>query len=288
MKTVALVGFAETTRDGVIQSTADEIWTINWAYNYDFIPRIDRLFEMHPIWVYIRTHKPEYIKPREHWKWLHKPRPYPVYMLREFPDIPNCRAYPLKEVTDFLFGNRLTKGGDPTSFYSSSFDYMMALAIYEGFECIELYGLEMGSTTEYRYQREGAALFIGMALARGIQVKVPSNSILLRGRKYGYEGGQMIFRQDLERILSELSKRKRDAFARMQHLEGQAYLMEQVGQAIPEELSEKIGKAKEDALIASASEQTLNYLIREVDLEEPELDFINPLETIPLELEKED
>jgi hypothetical protein len=237
---------------------------------------------MHPIWVYQKATKPEYIKPRLHWKWLHKPRPYPVYMLREFPDIPNCRAYPIQEVTNFLFGDRLLKGGDPSSFYSSSFDYMMALAIYEGFERIEVYGFEMGSITEYRYQREGAAFFVGQALGRGIQVEIQSNSVLLRGRKYGYEGGQMIFRQDLERALNGIVKRKQHAMARLQHLEGQmSHDMENNGDGV--EIAEKVKAAREEVLMAAASEQTLVYLIREIDLEEPELEIINPLEFIPTE-----
>lgn len=283
MKTVALVGFAETTRGAVVNSKADEIWTLNWGYNYKFIPRIDRLFEMHPIWAFQKSPKPEYIKPRLHWKWLHKPRAYPVYMLREFPDIPLCKAFPVQEVTEDLFGNKLMKGGDPTSFYSSSFDYMLALAIHEGFECIEIYGFEMGSVTEYRYQREGAALFIGLAMGRGIRVEIQPNSVLLRGRKYGYEGGQMIFRQDLERALHGVVKEKIEALALLQHLEGQVNHAVEIGSADVEDLTQKLQAARDDALIASASEQTLVYLIREIDLEEVELELVNPLQVIPTE-----
>lgn len=281
MKSVALVGLAESTRDAVAQSKADEIWTLNWAYTYDFIPRIDRLFELHPIWVYKRSKKPEYIKPRRHWRWLHKPRDYPVYMLRSFPKIPNCIEYPLKEVTEFLFGNKLLKGGDPISFYSSSVDYMLALAMYEGYERIELYGIEMGSSTEYRYQQKGCALFIGMAVARGIEVYMPENSILLTGRKYGYEGGQMIFRQDLERILSTAKGDVVLKQAKLNHLEGQMQLADEKGLPM-DEIEKQMFEMRDALLIASAFKQTMEYLIKEIDLEEPKLEITNPLRSISL------
>jgi len=282
MKTVALVGFAKATRDAVAKSKADEIWTVGWGYAYDFIPRIDRLFEMHPIWLYQMTIKPAYHVPRQHWMWLHQPRDYPVYLLRELPEVPNSISYPIQEVTDFLFGNKLTKGGDPTSFYSDSFDYMMALAIYEGFECIEIYGFEMGTNTEYRYQREGANLFVGLAMGRGIQVKLQSNSALLRGRKYGYEGGQMIFRQDLEHILAEAAGNKRDAAARLQHLEGQKLQMLKVGNA-DADIDIRLQAVRDEVLMMSSAEQTLVYLIREIDLEEPQFELENPLQVINAE-----
>ena len=51
MKTVALVGLAETTRGAVAQSKADEIWTLNHSYAYVHLPRIDRYFDMHPWWI---------------------------------------------------------------------------------------------------------------------------------------------------------------------------------------------------------------------------------------------
>ena len=42
---VALVGFAENTRDLSKNSAADEFWTLNRSWEFDW--QIDRLFEMH-------------------------------------------------------------------------------------------------------------------------------------------------------------------------------------------------------------------------------------------------
>lgn len=282
MRRLALLGGAEETRGGIWDSKADEIWTLNWFYLYDWVPRIDRLFEMHPVWLYSHTDNEEWEKPREHWKYLHQPLPYPVYMLADLAPhpVPSCVRYPIEEVTEYIYGDKLVKGL-PSShvtqdFYSSSFDYMMALAIYERWDVIELYGFEMGSLTEYRYQREGGAFFIGQAIARGIQVVLPQKSVLLRARRYGYEGGQMIFRQDLERLYDKWTEKDRDALARVQYFEGR------MAENPSDENSESLRRAREDALITSGGLQLLAYQIRFVDLEEPELNINNPLMTIPI------
>lgn len=280
MRRVALVGGAEATRGGIASSRADEIWTVNWSYRYDWIPRIDRLFEMHRVWLMLND-RPEYVKVRDHWRWLMEHEGYPVYMLKHVPQIPACVEYPLDAVCSDLFGGRLSKAGREFELFGSSFDYMLALAIHEKWDVIELHGMEMGSETEYRYQRETAGLFIGMALARGIRVELPENSILLRAKKYGYEGSQMIFRQDLERILNNMRNKSNEAMARLQHFEGRASEQAKSGDGmIDEKLSEKMQAARDDVLIASANEQLITYLIREIDLEEPDYEFVNPIRKI--------
>lgn len=274
MKTLALYGFATNTRDAVKNTQASEIWSLAWAYKYD-VPRIDRLFEMHPVWLFQETDLLEYGKMRDHWSWLQENVTIPVYMLGQLPVIPRSINYPIDEVTEYLFHGLLKRGLDPSDFYSSSFDYMMGLAIFERWERIELYGFEMGSLTEYRYQREGAAFFIGQAIARGIEVVLQPQSVLLRGKRYGYQGGQMIFRQDLERLAAKFSEQRNNTVARLQHAEGRAATGDEAA-------AEEAAKLREQALIASGAEQAIQYCIREIDLEEPEIDLINPLVTLPL------
>lgn len=283
MKSVALLGGADITRDAIKDSTADEIWTANWTYVEPWCPKFDRLFEMHPIWLYGNADKDEWIKPFKHWKWLQDgEKGYPIYMLMEHPDVPSCVRYPIEEITEDLFSDRLLKGDEPSSFYSSSADYMLAMAIHEGFDRIELYGIEMGSDTEYRYQREGGAFFVGLAIGRGITVQRQSNSIMLKGKKYGYEGGQMIFRQDLEAMYRHWVRVKRDRFALMQNLEGRLQGLFEDGKTREElqELAFKCSKARENAAVASGWVACLEYEINEVDLEEPEMELLNPFEVI--------
>ena len=280
MRSVALLGGAETTRGACKDSRADEFWTINWAYKYDWVPRIDRLFEMHPIWLYQNTvDKPEWRKPREHWEWLKQEHPYPVYMLRDLPGVPSCVRYPIEAVTEDIFGRRLLRNEEPSDFYTSSLDYLMGLAIHEKWDVIELYGFEMGSATEYRYQREGATFFIGVALGRDITVKRQPNSVLLRAKRYGYEGGQMIFRQDLEQAFNKYAEMRRDLMAKLQHMEGQAAACKD---DVPQELAQALQSARDMAAIAAGAYQAVEYLIRHVDLEEPEIELTNPFEILKL------
>lgn len=284
MSTLALLGGAEPTRGAIVNSNAEEIWTMNWFYLYDWVPRIDRLFEMHPIWAYGQTGKPEHAKIKDHWKWLQENKTtYPIYMLKNVPSISSCIQYPLKEVTECVFGRKLLRNDNPTDFYGSTVDYMIALAIYESatgiksWDRLELYGIEMGSMTEYRYQREGSAFFIGRAM-QYMSVVLQPNSILLRSKKYGYEGSQMIFRQDLERMLEQFVQKKLEASARLQHAEGRLSVVVETGSR--EEIQSAnmdVMKARDDLMIASGAEQTVVYQIREIDLEEPELELVSPI-----------
>lgn len=278
MRTVAILGGAPHTRDAVWQSSADEIWTMNWSYKYDYVPRIDRLFEMHPIWLYAGTDKPQWRKPREHWKWLQEKHPYPIYMLGQLPKIPSCVRYPIEQVTEHIFGG-LLKGEKPSDFYTSSADYMLALAIFEEWDVIELYGIEMVADTEYRYQKEGVCFFIGFALAKGIVVKLQSNSVLMKAKKYGYEGGQMIFRQDLEAALAGYDKMRNEAVTRVQHTEGRIAEASRNGSDDKHlaELQQILESETRLALQASTAYQVTDYFIKHVDLEEPEMKLVDPL-----------
>ena len=138
MKSVALYGFASAIREGIWQSQADEIWSITWAYKYN-VPRIDRLFEVHPIWMQAKSEKMEYVKPRDHWAWLKANTTIPVYMLEQRPEVPLCIRYPIEDVQKLIPPARQRK------VFSSSFDFLMGLAVLENFKRIELYGFEMGS-----------------------------------------------------------------------------------------------------------------------------------------------
>jgi hypothetical protein len=291
MKTLALLGGAELTRDGVAKTQADEVWTMNWFYLYDWVPRIDRLFEMHPIWMYGQTGKPEHKKVLDHWTWLQQSRKdYPIYMLADLPQVPSCIRYPIEEITECVFGRKLLRGEDPTDFYGSTVDYMLALAFYEkkmgiqNWERIELYGIEMGSVSEYRYQRESAAFFVGRCMEL-MTVVLPENSVLLRRKRYGYEGGQMIFRQDLERMLMQWETRRGEAMGRLNHLEGQIIYLQ--GKLLKKKefanTQVKLIEARDEVIMASAGVQLLQYQIAEIDLEEPDFDLLNPLKVIPME-----
>jgi hypothetical protein len=99
-------------------------------------------------------------------------------------------------------------------YFVSSIDYMSALAIYEGFDRIEYYGVELKEKTEWAMQKSGATFWAGIARGRGIEVVVPSNSVLISAPLYGIEtGAQMIpiqVPEELKRLLGLEFDRQRN------------------------------------------------------------------------------
>jgi hypothetical protein len=301
MTKIALVGGAKSTRGAVHQSQADELWTPNWSYKYDYVPRIDRLFEMHPVWLYADTDKATWAKPREHWDWLQQAHPYPIYMLKEHPSVPASVRYPIEDVVREIFPHLKRKNWEegtlePARFFTSSFDYMLGLAILMKDEWnideIETFGVEMGSDTEYRYQKYGASFFIGVAITKGIRITMPHNTVLTKGKLYGYEGAQMIFRTDLERYLTMYNEMRVEYTSILNHMEGQYSVYEQTlrnmvaEHGVEHQLSQDAAKALEEqrgkvqdqrdmVSIAAGAFQAVKYLVDEVDLDIPEVELQN-------------
>jgi len=270
LHSVALYGFAPHSREGIWQSKADEVWSVVWAYKYN-VPRLDRLLEIHPVWLQAASDKPEYEKVRQHWEWMKRNTTIPLYMMVKHPAVPLAVQYPIREVMRLVPPQRQRK------VFTSSFDYLMALAILEGVERIEVYGFEMGSETEYRYQREGAAYWIAQCDAHGVELVLPDNTALLKNKLYGYEGGSMIYRQDLERIKTQREQAKVEAFAKLSYLEGKMH-------ESPDDdtLKDKWNTQYKMCLILDGALQQMEKLIEEVDLEEVNDEFIDPMGVIPV------
>lgn len=187
-KTVCLVGHAETTRDLVPwkDKNIDEFWGLNHAHLYPWMKRADRWFQLHSM-DYLQKLSGQTDNDRKHWKWLTSNHKEPIYMQKHFPECPASVEFPIREARKQL--------GDS---FTSSFAYMAALAILEGFEKVEIYGFEMDSETEYFYQRDSAEYFIGLMLGRGIEIYMPDKCSLLKGDVYAFEDNSTGFLQQME------------------------------------------------------------------------------------------
>jgi len=86
----------------------------------------------------------------------------PMYCTQHFEDVPTSIPYPLREVTEF-FG---------TDYFQDSSCFMIALAIYQGFDVISLYGFNYSWGTTYVYEKPGTMFWLGVAMGRGIKVNV--------------------------------------------------------------------------------------------------------------------
>ena len=65
--------------------------------------------------------------------------------------------------------------------------YATAMALYESYERIELYGIELVMAGEYGYQREAMAFWLGKADGMGVDVWIPEECELLKAPLYAYE-----------------------------------------------------------------------------------------------------
>ncbi len=173
-----------------------EVWGCNRAYKFYephgdlpailtrlfFFDHVDALREAHPDFT-------------EHLRDLD----IPVECKVPVPEIPKSRAYPLQEVMEYFGliepGKRHTLAellteGEP--YFTSSITYMIALAIYEGFDTIVLHRFQLGPrSTEYFEQKACINYWVGRALGEGVKIGRSADSLVTRPHPwepplYGY------------------------------------------------------------------------------------------------------
>jgi hypothetical protein len=197
-------------------------------------------------------------------------------MMERYDEIPSSVAYPVDEVVANI--------GIP--YFTSSVSYMLGLAMLEGFDRIELYGLDMASETEYAYQKAGTEFLLGMAMGRGIKVYVPEKSLLLRAGLYGYDGGfQVIGRQTMEKIRHNYQEQFDQALAQFEQIKGEYnYCKKRAENAKTEadrERFEKDAKSAYQKFLAAqnmvravdVAVQVATHFIDEIDVKAPDLEI---------------
>src|SRR3990172_8275522 len=191
-KTVALVGMAPTSCSlAPFNDPTVEVWGLNEAHAFDWLKSWDRWFQMHKPRDFTRDlddhriYERGYVK--GHYEWLKQDHGKPIYTQYVYPNIPDSVEYPLAEVVDRFFP-LVRKGDEKIKYLTSTFTYLLAMALLEGFERIEIYGFEMGGGDEYIPQKACAEFWIGMAIGRGVEIYLPPNNQLVWGPLYGYQG----------------------------------------------------------------------------------------------------
>ena len=171
---IALIGTAPSSRG--LAPYDDPEWQI-WACSpgntgVGKLPRVDAWFEIHSnlLWPECEAYGKPYIE------WL-KQQTFPIYM-QDQRLVPHAISLPIQElVTEF-----------GKYFFTSSFAYMIAMAIKAGASEIALFGIDMASKDEYIKQRPGGHYFMQEAAKRGIKVSVPFESDLAQPPAlYGYD-----------------------------------------------------------------------------------------------------
>jgi len=145
-------------------------------YHHTEVARTSRIFELHEWASVVKEDGGIHLAPLA-------AQTVPVYMQETHPEIPASIAYPLAQMTE-AFALPHT----PKPYFTSTVSYMIALAIVERFDEIQLYGIDLAQDTEYAIQRPSCEFFLGIAVGRGIRVVPhPQSDVLKTAFLYGYE-----------------------------------------------------------------------------------------------------
>lgn len=160
-----------------------EVWGVNDVGSFPEFKgkHIDRIFTFDP----------------RSLEWLDKARVAPIWSWQPYAD----QKYPLKEVMKHF----------QTSYFTNTISYMLALAIYEKFERIHLYGVDAPYGGIYFMEKSGLEYWIGRAQQAGVEVVPCEGSLMLQtydGLLYGQRGATSIdmFLSDRMHLMNILPK----------------------------------------------------------------------------------
>ena len=241
-KKFAICGFAASSRMlAPFEDPTYEIWGLNQLYRH--IPRETRHFDIHRNW------REDNVPGTDHPQWLAQCG-IPVYMAEREPGIPTAVRYPVEEIMRAVGG---------IDYFTSTVSFMVALAIWEIDKQVEgeiealavddridltrdvrkmrrwladryaereiaIFGIDLIVGTEYDWQKACVEFYLGIANARGIVVRVPPFSALLKQQfRYGYqaepEQGPLKL-AELQKRATALQNERQQCIAKLQTLDG--------------------------------------------------------------------
>lgn len=243
-KKFAICGFAASSRMmAPFDDPEWEIWGLNQLYRH--IPRATRWFDIHDNWA------SDNVEGTDHPGWLRQCG-IPVYMSTREPTIPTALNFPLQRVIDQVCG---------VDYFTSTVAFMVALAVAEiddqvnaelsrrdavmrdagdpPYTLVEaakvrsdfyaereigIFGIDLIVGTEWDFQKSCVEYLLGLAHARGITVRIPPTSALLRQRwRYGYEREPAAFPikpSELAKRQAALGNERTNLIARLQTIDG--------------------------------------------------------------------
>jgi hypothetical protein len=270
--TVAIVGSHPKTRlDFDFTRTDCDIWVFNEALSNPketWCPRADAVFQMHvpTIW-----RNPKNRNDPAHADWLRTQTETPVYMQEQYEDVPMSRRYPIEAVCAGVNFNK--------RYFTSSVAYALALASYCEYSRVELYGVEMETDTEYRYQRDGVTFWIGVCLGKGKEVIAHCG--MFESPLYGYEGdvrlSYSVFTDSIAEITAKLPAIEQKYNERRK---ATAELIKQFGatgrdgEKIVKAVQEQLGAGIEYGTLDGAKQENERYLKKADTMIQANGDFV--------------
>lgn len=173
-KKVCIYGAGLFRKEAPLLDPEFEVWALNLVAPIDAAGRLraDRWFDIHQ----------RVAQTKDDIRWIGN-CPFPIYVPPDLLDAgANCVPYPLDVVEDF-FG---------VNYWACTFAYQIALALYEGFEEIGLYGVELayGTQRERTLEFANTAYWLGRAAERGVKITTPKQPLSLLVKhpgRYGFE-----------------------------------------------------------------------------------------------------
>lgn len=218
MKKLAIVGAEPQTRDNAPwDDSSFDIWAIsNWAAA-DWMKRCDAVIEIHKPELY-QNHPKDPI----YWNWL-KTTKTPVYMQLWDENVPASIEYPLREVLAML---PMKVKGLAARPLNSSIAFALGLAILKGYKDIDLYGIEMAASSEYRSQQPIFSFWVGFAAGRGVNLNINCTHKLFVQPLYGYE--EMLNNDKIHSYINGMKEQQAELLKQSHMLEGALALARQL------------------------------------------------------------
>lgn len=285
---ICIVGFADSRRLTPWNDKDTEFIGLNEEYKFDWFKHTPtRWLQIHPRWDFTRTNNGNHFN---HPLWLfnkagtcmkclgegkigdekvgcdecgetgtYTPPPYRkdtiIYMQEHWDDIPGSVKYPLKEVTELLPLGR--------PYFTSSLAMILSLSFLMGYKRAELYGFEMGTQTEYHYQRANAEYLIGYFQGKGMEIFIPQESPILKGELYGYKNMKTGMRQNLEMRRMILESQEKQAHSAFDQATGEMKLLQKLVSEGHGELAELLAQKNMEYMKVIGTENVIKGAIAE-------------------------
>lgn len=246
-KKVAIVGFATSSRDLAPWDDPDwEVWGLNQLYRHT--PRVTRHFDIHLEW------EKDNVEGTDHRGWIKEAgeQGIPCYMVNPDPNLPSTVRYPIEEVIE-------STGID---YFTSTIAFELALAVHLGFSEIGIFGVDLIVSQEYSEQKACCEFWCGYAHAKGINVRIPSQSALLTQQyRYGYESEPSwgpLHMNEVEGRIEHLSTERTKHITLVNAIDGalaenERWFVRKMKDQLPEERMKQLQEQRSNALATIAT-----------------------------------
>jgi len=220
---LAIVGSEQQTRHLAPYDNPDyDIWVFNEWANADWCKRWTACLQIHEPQVY---QNPNNDKDPSHWEWLQKDHGKTIWMQEIDPRVPNSVKYPKNEIIERFFSGLLYEGL-PQKYIRATISYAIALAIFTGYDEVDIYGVELANHAEFRSQRDNFIFWIGVARGAGVKINLHCCKGLFEKPLYGYEG--YVQEDEIQRYVEGINQQLEENRSQAKVLEGALMLATQM------------------------------------------------------------